>query len=78
MAGKLLDNAHDKIEKRNSELIAKMDKKVTLLVDGWQNSAANRHYVVMMLATSDDQEVFFWNNTTFPVFEKQVEICLMP
>lgn len=58
LAGSLLDKTHDKIEKRNADLIAKMDKRVTLLVDGWQNSSANRHYVVMMLATSNDQKVF--------------------
>lgn len=50
LAGKLLDQTNDKIEKRN--------KRVTLLVDGWQNSSANRHYVATMLATSNDQKVF--------------------
>lgn len=58
LAGKLLDQTHDKIQKRNSELVAKMDNKATLLIDGWQNSSANQHNVVMMLATSDDQKVF--------------------
>lgn len=58
LAGKLLDKAHENILKRNTDLINKMDKKVTLLIDGWQNSAANRHCVVTMLSTSNDQKVF--------------------
>lgn len=58
LAGKLLDKTHESIEKRNLELIAKTNKRATLLVDGWKNSAANRHYVVMMLATSDDEKIF--------------------
>lgn len=58
LAGTLLDETYDTMQKRNMELINKMDKQVTLLVDGWQNSSANRHYVVMMLSTSDDQKVF--------------------
>lgn len=57
LAGVLLDKIHDKIEKRNSELIDKMDKQVTLLLDGWQNSSANTHNVVAMLATADDQKI---------------------
>lgn len=58
LGGKLLDQTHDKMEKRNSNLIKQMDNKVTLLIDGWQNSSANRHCVVTMLSTSDDQKVF--------------------
>lgn len=58
LAGKLLDKSHEKIEMRNVKMIEKMDKKVTLLVDGWQNSSANRHYVATMLATSNDQKIF--------------------
>lgn len=58
LAGQLLENEHEKMEKRNSELVKKMDKQVTLLVDGWENSSANQHYVVTMLATSNDQKVF--------------------
>lgn len=58
LSGQLLDKEHAKMEKRNSELIAKMNDEVVLLVDGWQNSSSNRHYVVTMLATSDDQKVF--------------------
>lgn len=58
LAGKLLDQTYDKMEKRNLEMINQMDKKVTLLVDGWQNSAANRHCVVTMLSTSDDKKIF--------------------
>lgn len=58
LAGNLLDKSHDKIERRCTELIAKMDKRAKLLVDGWQNSSANRHYVVMMLATLNDQSIF--------------------
>lgn len=54
----LLDKTYEAIEKSNEELIAKMGKRVTLSVDGWQNSLANRHYEVMMLATSNDQKVF--------------------
>lgn len=42
LSGKLLDKAHEKIGKRKSELISKMGKQVTLLVDGWQNSSSNR------------------------------------
>lgn len=57
-AGPLLDKTHDKIEIRNSELITKMDKRATLLIDGWTNSSANREYVAVMLATSNDQKVF--------------------
>lgn len=58
LAGKLLDKTHEKIEKRNEKLVEKMDKRVTLLVDGWQNSSANRHYVATMLASSNDQKIF--------------------
>lgn len=41
LASKLLDKTYETIEKRNTELITKMNKRVTLLVDGWQNSSAN-------------------------------------
>lgn len=58
LAGNLLDKTHEKIEKRNMQLIKRMDKKATLLVDGWQNSSSNRHYVATMLATSNDQKIF--------------------
>lgn len=58
LAGDLLDTTHEKIDKRNLELIKKTNNRATLLVDGWKNSAKNHHYVVMMLATSDDQKVF--------------------
>lgn len=58
LAGKLLDQAYEAIEKCNKEMIVKMDKKTTLLVDGWQNSSSNQHYVAMMLATSDDRKIF--------------------
>lgn len=58
LSGKLLDKTHEKIEKRNVNLIEKMDKKATLLVDGWQNSSANRHYIATMLATANDQKIF--------------------
>lgn len=51
LSSKLLNKVHEKIEKRNSELISKMDKQMTLSIDGWQNSSSNRHNVVMMLAT---------------------------
>lgn len=54
LGSKLLDSAHENIVKRNTDLINKMDKKVTLLIDGWKNSAANRHYVVTMISTSQD------------------------
>lgn len=58
LAGKLLDKTHEKIETRNVKMIENMDKRATLLVDGWQNSSANRHYVACMLATSNDQNIF--------------------
>lgn len=58
LATKLLDQSHEKMEKRNVEMIKQMDNKVTLLIDGWQNSSANQHCVVMMLSTSNDQKVF--------------------
>lgn len=58
LSGKLLDQANETIGKRNMELVVKMDKRVTLLVDGWQNSSANHHCEVMMMATSNDQKVF--------------------
>lgn len=57
LAGSLLDKAHDKIEKSKSKTIAKMDKQATLLIDGWENSAANKHNVVVMLATANDEKV---------------------
>lgn len=57
LSGKLLDKVHEKIEKRNSELVVKMDKEMILLVDEWQNSSYNRHNVVTMLATSNDQKI---------------------
>lgn len=62
LAGKLLDQAHETIEKRNKELVKQMDNRMTLLVDGWQNSSANRHYETMMLATSNDQKIFLDSN----------------
>lgn len=52
LAGNLLNKTYDKMEMRNSE-----NKRVTLLLDGWKNSSANRHYVVAMLATSNDEKV---------------------
>lgn len=58
LAGPLLDKSHENVIKRNQNLINKMGKKVVLLIDGWKNSAANRHYVVTMLATSNDEKVF--------------------
>lgn len=58
LSGKLLDATFEKIEKRNRELVEKMDKEAVLLIDGWTNSSANRQYVATMLATADDQKVF--------------------
>lgn len=58
LASKLLDKTNDRIEQQNSQMIAKMGKQVSLLVDGWQNSSTNRHNVVVMLATAEDQKVF--------------------
>lgn len=57
LATKLLDKTNDKIMKRNSEMMVKMDKQATLLIDGWQNSSANKHNIVTMLATADDHKV---------------------
>lgn len=57
LSGVLLDTTHNKIEKRNLELVDKMGKKATLLIDGWQNSPANSHNMVTMLATASDQKV---------------------
>lgn len=58
LAGNLLDKSHENAIKRNKNLVNKMGKTVTLLIDGWNNSAANRHLVVTMLATSTDGKVF--------------------
>ena len=58
LSGKLLDEAHEKIIKRNTNLVKQMDEEATLLVDGWQNSASNRHNVVTMLSTATDQKIF--------------------
>lgn len=54
----LLERTHDKILKRNSEKTARMGKQAVLLIDGWQNSSADQHYVVMMLATPNDEKVY--------------------
>lgn len=57
LAGALLDKTHEKIEQRNVDLVKKMGKQATLLIDGWQNSSANKHNIVTMLATANDQKV---------------------
>lgn len=58
IATTLLYKVHEKIERRNTGLIAKMNRQATLLIDGWTNSNSNRHNVVTMLATSEDQKLF--------------------
>lgn len=58
LAGVLLEKQNIKIDQRNKELVFKMDKQAVLLVDGWTNSNANRHYFVCMLATANDQKMF--------------------
>lgn len=57
LAGTLLDETHDKIVQQNVDLVEKMGKQATLMIDGWQNSSANKHNVVTMLATANDQKV---------------------
>lgn len=58
ITGLFLDKVHNKIEQGNMELVEKMNKQATLLIDGWTNSNSNRHNVVTMLATADDQKIF--------------------
>lgn len=58
LADSLLQQEHSKIEYKNNELILKMDNEAALLIDGWTNSNANRHYLACMLATAEDQKVF--------------------
>lgn len=53
----LLDKEHAKITRRNQEMVVKMDKQASLLIDGWQNSSANRHNLVCMLATAEDHKI---------------------
>lgn len=57
LGSKLLDRTHDVIEKQKIEIAIKMDKQAVLLIDGWQNSAANKHLIVTMLATSNGPSV---------------------
>lgn len=54
----LLDRVHDKIEQKNKDTVAQMNKITTLLIDGWTNSNSNRNNVVTMLATTEDQKLF--------------------
>lgn len=58
IATTLVDKVHEKIEKRNSAAMTRMNKLATLLIDGWQNSSSNRHNVVTMLATAEDEKFF--------------------
>lgn len=58
LSGKLLDKVQGKIESRKFASVDKTGKQMTLLVDGWQNSASNRHNIVFMLATADDHKIF--------------------
>lgn len=77
LAGSLLDTTHDKIIKSNMELVSQTDKQATLLIDGWQNSSANKHIVVVMLATSNDQKVMlesFDTSAERDTTDKMVEI----
>lgn len=58
LSGPFLDMVNNKIGRRNDDLIAKMDNQTSLIVDGWTNSNANRHYLVAMLATAENQKIF--------------------
>lgn len=57
LSGILLDKTNEKMERENAKLVEQMGKKATLLIDGWQNSSANKHQVVTMLATANDQKM---------------------
>lgn len=58
LAESLLEKEHSKMIYHNEVLIMQMNKQAALLIDGWTNSSANRHYLVCMLATADNHKVF--------------------
>lgn len=75
IAGPLLDKVHQKIQNQNQNLIQKMDNEAVLLIDGWQNSSANRHNIVTMMATANDEKVFLESYDISESNETSVNLC---
>lgn len=74
LAGKLLDQTHEKIEKRKVKSIEKMDKKVTSMVGKIHQQIVTTSQLCLQLQMI---KRFCWNHSTFQLSEKQESIFLM-